>query len=252
MTTGRLVEVEFTRTCGYYYLFNTFKKEILVHLFVNGSFEGFKIAKNGMLENDYYDHYLDKLNETWLKNESEYTDDDMYVDITYSTPRSYLYSSDRRGIEFLEPTGKELEKEKHLFNYGGLATQEDRHQIELPSSTNDDVKDLFNQGYDADTILNTLPNIASDYDDREEENSIGHCLTTEGYLVDGKDDLDTYTGPIVREYNENMYLFTPLTVDLFKQNVYMNVKYPSENFKVQRNVITRLNNVKFKNAVELY
>lgn len=252
MTTGRLVEVEFTRTCGYYYLFNTFKKEILVHLFVNGSFEGFKIAKNGMLENDYYDHYLDKLNETWLKNESEYTDDDMYVDITYSTPRSYLYTSDRRGIEFLEPTGKELEKEKHLFNYGGLATQEDRHQIELPSSANEDVKDLFNQGYDADTILNILPNIASDYDDREEENSIGHCLTTEGYLVDGKDDLDTYTGPIVREYNENMYLFTPLTVDLFKQNVYMNVKYPSENFKVHRNVIPRLNNVKFKNAVELY
>jgi hypothetical protein len=111
---------------------------------------------------------------------------------------------------------------------------------------------LFNQGYDADTILNTVPNIASDYDDREEENSIGHCLTSEGYLVDGNDDLDTYTGPIIREYNENMYLFTPLTVDLFKQNVYMNVKYPSENFKVHRNVIPRLNNVKFKNAVELY
>lgn len=252
---GYIIEVDFTRTCGYYYLFNSFKKEILVHLFVNGSYEGFSVAKNGMLNNDYYDHYLDKLNETWKKNEKDYTDEDMYVDITYTSPRSYLYTVDKRYLTIVEPTGTELEKEKHLFNYGDLHTQDDGNQSEFPSKSNIKVKELFMQGYTADQILEMLPDIAEDYDDRaddeESEYSIGHYLTTEGYLSDGS-DLDSYSGPIVREYNENMYIYTPLTIDLFRQNVYMDLKYPSENFRVHRNVIPRLNNVKFKNAVELY
>ena len=80
-------------------------------------------------------------------------------------------------------------------------------------------------------------------------------LTTEGYIIDVlKDtlDMDYYTGEIVRNYSEKMYLYTPLTVDLFRQNVYLNLKYPSLNFKVLRNVVPRLNNVKFKNAIDLY
>ena len=256
---GYVVEVNFIRTCGYYYLFNSFKKEILVHLFVNGSYEGFEIAKTGMKNNEYYDHYLDKLRETWEKNEKDYSDEDMYVDITYSSPRSYLYTIDKRYLTLVEPTGEELELEKHLFNYGDLHIQDDGHYVEYPSSANDKVKELFMKGYSADDILRLVPEIAKDYDDRkdDEEKSdvekrvVGHYLTTEGYLSDGS-DLDEYTGPIVREYNENMYLYTPLTVDLFRQNVYMDLKYPSENFRVHRNVIPRLNNVKFKNAVELY
>ena len=65
-------------------------------------------------------------------------------------------------------------------------------------------------------------------------------------------DVDYYTGEVVRDYNESMYEYTPLTVDMFRQNVYLNVKYPSLNFKVLRNVIPRLNNVKFKNSTETY
>ena len=80
-------------------------------------------------------------------------------------------------------------------------------------------------------------------------------ITTEGYVIDTLEDVsdvDYYTGEVVRDYNESMYEYTPLTVDMFRQNVYMNVKYPSLNFKVLRNVIPRLNNVKFKNSTETY
>lgn len=186
---GYVVEIQFSRTCGYYYLFNGYKKEILIHLFVNGEYDGFTTASNGIRTNEYYEHYLDELNQTWIDNESVITDDSMYSDITYTTPRSYLYTTDRKYLVSIEPTGNETEK--------------------------------------------------------------GYYLTTEGYLVD-ETETDTYTGPIVREYNENMYKYTPLNLDLFKQNVYLNVKYPSENFKVHKNLIPRLNKVTFKNAVEVY
>ena len=217
LNEGYVVEVEFKRTCGYYYVFNSFKKEILVHLFVNGDYEGFSVASTGMRSNEYYEHYLDGFSNTVETSESELTDDVMYVDTTYTTPRSYLYTTDRKYLVSIEPTGKELEQEKHLFNYDqyGIRNEE--------------------------------------LDNREDETGEekGHYLTTEGYLIDETEE-SPYTGPIVRPYNENMYVYTPLTLDLFKQNVYMNVKYPSENFHVHRNLIPRLNNVKFKNAVEVY
>jgi hypothetical protein len=262
MPTGGVVEVSFVRTCGYYYLFNTFRKEILIHLFVTGSYEGFSIAKNGMKNNEYYDHYLDELGETWAQNESEFNDETLGIDITYSSPRSYLYTTDRRYLVTSEPTGKELEAEKHPFNYGVLGDngeviqyQSDGKGYEIPSAYNERVKEALRSGLTINEILERYPGIASDTDDRddpEESSSVshGHYLTTEGYLSEGEEDF--YSGPIVRQYNENMYLYTPLTVDLFRQNVYLNVNYPSENFKVHRNVIPRLNNVKFKNAVELY
>lgn len=215
---GNIISVRFERTCGYYYLFNNFKKEILIHLFVNGDFEGFNTASTGMRSNSYYDTYLEQMNSTWKTQEKDLTDDDSFIDVTYSMPRSYLYTSDRMYLVSVEPTGAELEEEKHLFNYD---------QTGLKNDTEDDRTDP------------------------EEENSIGHYLTTEGYLIDETSDRP-YTGPIVRVYNENMYKYTPLNIDLFKQNVYLNLKYPSENFKLHRNVIPRLNNVKFKNANKLF
>lgn len=217
---GYVLEINFKRTCGYYYLFNGYKKEILVHLFVNGDSEGFTTASTGIRHNEYYEHFLDELMQTWERNEEVLSDDDMFIGITYTSPRSYLYTSDRRYLVSIEPTGKELEKEKHLYNYD---------QYGMRSDTEDD------------------------REDEEEGGGLtkGHYLTTEGYLIDEEGTLP-YTGPIVKNYNENMYKYTPLKLDLFKQNVYMNVKYNSENFKVQKNVIPRLNSVRFKNAVEVY
>jgi hypothetical protein len=189
LRVGYVVEVQFSRTCGYYYLFNGYKKEILVHLFVNGEYDGFSIASNGIRTNEYYDHYLDELNQTWVESESALTDESMYSNVTYTTPRSYLYTKDRKYLVSIEPTGNEMEQ--------------------------------------------------------------GYYLTTEGYLVDDESE-NVYTGPIIREYNDNMYKYTPLNLDLFKQNVYLSVRYPSENFKVHKNLIPRLNTVEFKNAVEVY
>ena len=95
---GQVLEIEFERTCGYYYLFNTFKKEILVHLFVNGDYEGFKEASNGLRYNKYYETYLDELSSVWNINENKIYDDTNFADITYSTPKAYLFTSDKKFI----------------------------------------------------------------------------------------------------------------------------------------------------------
>jgi hypothetical protein len=250
---GNIIEIEFERSCGYYYLFNSFKKEILVHLFVNGENEGFKVAETGMRTNEYYDHHLDEMNSVWNKQEKDFDDESNFIDITYTTPRSYFYTTDKRYLCTNEPIGDEMEEYPHLFNYDNNM---------LPSVTNEKVKELFEKGKTADEIFKELGNeIAKDFDDRsdpeelnsEDGNHRGHYLTSEGYIItDGDTGIDQYTGPVVRAYNKDMYYYTPLTVDLFKQNVYMNLSYPSENFKVHRNVIPRLNNVKFKNATNLY
>ena len=213
---GEILEVEFERTCGYYYLFNTFKKEILVHLFVNGEYEGFKDAANGMRSNKYYDTYLEELSSVWNINENKIYDDTNFVDITYSTPKAYLYTSDKKFITADEnETAMEAENISSNISTGTI--------IDNYSPANGKANTRF--------------------------------ITTEGYLIDVlKDtlDMDYYTGEMVRNYSEKMYLYTPLTVDLFRQNVYLNLKYPSLNFKVLRNIVPRLNNVKFKNAIDLY
>lgn len=214
---GKVLVVEFERTCGYYYLFNSFKKEILIHLFVNGDVEGFGISKNAMRYNKYYDAFNEELSSTWKEQESRVFDDTCYMDITYSTPRSYLTTSDRKYISF--------------------GTEQNALENTSPMT--------FNQ----DTLLGSYTTLNQTDEDK------GFYLTTEGYLVsDSGDfsDVSYYVGEIVRNYNEDMYEYTPLTFDLFRQNVYLNVKYPSFNFQVHKNVIPRLNNVKFKNASESY
>lgn len=288
---GDIVEVRFERTCGYYYLFNGFEKKILVHLFVNGDYSGFKTAANGM---DYptgdYDVLPDEVAQAWKKHEKEIHDDTPYIDITYSSPRSYLFTSDRRYLTCVEPTGTELEAEKHYMGYNedGIISEQSKQ-----------IRELLKEGKDFDEIREQhpelyegLPDDAREYEDiemyyniRNEDKTVkaeaieiknyidqgmtleevehshpelfqdlekvgglmGHYLTTEGYL-DIDDSEDKYSGPKIREYNEAMYLYTPLTTDLFRYNVYLNLKYNSLNFKVRNNVIPRLNKVRFVNA----
>lgn len=216
---NNIIEVEFTRTCGYYYLFNTFKKEILVHLFVNGDYEGFEYAVNGIKENKFYDVHLEEVASVFNTNETKIYDDTNYVGITYSSPVSYLCTSDKKYITTDESGEDGIE---HDYS-------------DLPEK--------------AQSILNSLNYIPVN------GKTDNRYITTEGYLIDTEkdvSDVDYYTGEIVRDYCESMYEYTPLTYDLFRQNLYLDLKYPSLNFKVLRNVIPRLNNVKFKNAVEEY
>lgn len=238
---GDIVEVRFERTCGYYYLFNGFEKKILVHLFVRADESGFLHAENGM---DYptgeYDVLPEKVAQAWKKHEKDLHDDDSFIDITYSSPRSYLFTSDRRYMVCEEPTGEELEEEKHYLAYNEDGTISDASR---------QIREYLKQGMTIDEIAGMYPDLIAESPDERlnEEPCNGHYLTTEGYLL--VDDYeDNYTGPKVREYNEAMYLYTPLTADLFRYNVYLNVKYNSLNFKVRGNVIPRLNSVKFVNA----
>lgn len=288
---GDIVEVRFERTCGYYYLFNGFEKKILVHLFVNGDYSGFERAANGM---DYptgdYDVLPDEVAQAWKKHEKDIHDDTPYIDITYSSPRSYLFTSDRRYLTCVEPTGTELEAEKHYMGYNedGIISEQSKQIRELLKEGKDfdEIREKFPKLYEG------LPDDAREYEDiemyyniRNEDKTVkaeaieiknyidqgmtleevehshpelfqdlekvgglmGHYLTTEGYL-DIDDSEDKYSGSKVREYNEAMYRYSPLTTDLFRYNVYLNLKYNSLNFKVRNNVIPRLNTVKFVNA----
>ena len=248
-----IITLTFTRTCGYYYLFNGFKKEILLHLFVNGMYDGFEIAKSGMTKNGYYDHYLEKLNETYRNAEPYINDETNYIDITYtqprsyifhSTPRSYLCTIDKMYLTSVEATGIELETEQHLFNH-------DQYGLPLVNTEyyNDYLSSVYNKFVTGeDRILDKASEYNYNYGGTDLN---GHYLTSEGYMSDNT-EFDNYCGPVLRAYNENIYLYTPLTFDLFKQNLYLNVKYPSENFKVMKNVIPRLHTVEFKNAVEIH
>lgn len=237
-----IVEVRFERTCGYYYLFNGFEKKILIHLFVRGDESGFILAENAMeYPTDEYDVFPEQVAHAWKKHEKDLHDDTPFVDITYSDPRSYLFTSDRRYMTCEEPTGEEMEREKHYlaYNEDGTITEQARQ-----------IREYLKRGLTFDTIASEYPELIAELPDDERQNEgshSGHYLTTEGYLVTDDTD-DPYTGPKVREYNEAMYLYTPLTADLFRYNVYLNIKYHSLNFKVRNNVIPRLNSVKFINA----
>ena len=218
LVIGDIVEIECTRTCGYYYLFNTFKKEILVHLFVNGDFEGFSELKNGLRTNDYYNIHLDEISSTWNTEESQINDKTNYIDITYTTPRGYLYTTDKRYI---------------------TTTADPMNDVD---TTN---KNSNLSQYNKNALLTG--------------SRARHYITTEGYIVNPDEEgynteyyNDEYYGEAIRDYNPNMYKYTLLKTDMFKQNLYLNIKYPSLNFRVIKNVIPRLNTAKFKNANEIY
>ena len=239
-SVGDVVEIRFERTCGYYYLFNNYEKNILIHLFVNNN-DVVRTAAEGLSDTEDYS-VLSEVKPSWKIHEAEILDDLMYNDITGTCPRSYLYTVDRRYLTCIEPTGTELETEPHYFAYNENGI----------SSVSSQIRDLVMEGKTFDdpevqTLLRRVP----DTDRREEGTQNGHYLTTEGYLLTDEDST-TYTGPKIREYNEAMYLYSPLSRQMFRENVYLNLKYDSLNFKVRNNVIPRLNSVKFIDATVQY
>jgi hypothetical protein len=177
----------------------------------------------------------------------------MFNDITFSDPRSYLVTGDKKYMVTIEPTGKELESEPHYMAYNEDGTITEVSRL---------IRELLKQGKTFDQIFEEHPEYlqelesleAQTLDGRDDESnekvSFGHYLTTEGYLVE--DDEDIYSGPKVREYNEAMYLYSPLTTDMFKRNVLLNIKYNSLNFKLRQNVIPRLRKVEFINGTSEY
>lgn len=179
--------LECNQFCGFYYLFNSYKKEILIHLFIDASTSGLLLYTKGevalMKDNYLYsldEKYLFSNTEHYLVSEEQITTDTKYIETIDTTPRSYLYSND---VSYLNSTDS-------------------------------------------------------------------YYLTTNGYALDNPNAVSIYSGPVVREINENMYLRSPLKADLFFRNRYLNLKYPSDSFKTLRNVIPMLKSVKFKDILD--
>lgn len=184
---GDEIEVTQNPICGFYYIFNSLKREILVHLLVDGSVNGFEQYMKGDLkavgkENYLFssdDFYFYSTTEEYLYCEAEYDPDQKYAEVKDITPKSYLYTVDN----------------KYLYT---------------PES---------------------------------------YYLTTEGYAVQDPNEVNSYTGSVVREVNENMYRNSPLKADLFFRNRYLNLDYNTKNFQTLKNVIPMLRKVEFHNII---
>lgn len=105
LATGDYLTVSTDQLCGYYYIFNTLKQEILIHMFVDGSEDvsGFDDAiKGSIISEDTKTSYLYTIDDYYM-----YTKDGYYMytegsvninkshaDSADTIPRTYLYSSD--------------------------------------------------------------------------------------------------------------------------------------------------------------
>lgn len=74
-------------------------------------------------------------------------------------------------------------------------------------------------------------------------------LTTEGYSIITEDQLNSSTGSIVKKISPSIYINSPLKMDLFRKNRYLNFNYNTKNFAVLKNVIPRLKRVTFQQGV---
>ena len=209
-----VIKITYTRLCGWYYIFNGFKKEILIHLFVNGNDEGFTRALEGFAKNKEGRRQLEGFSDTWATDEVDITEVTKYIDRTYTTPASYLYTKDERYLKTYENTSDPLTTKKK---------GEGIYDVLFTDGSNLEYK---------------------------------YYLTFDGYLVDpnNRDDYtnDVYFDQMIRAFDPCMYLDSPFTFDMFKIDRCLNLKYPSDNFRVIKNVIPRLHDVIFKNASKIH
>ena len=203
--------VEAEAQAGWYYLFNSFRKEILIHLFVDGTKSGFHISLAGDWSQDP---------EANTKENYLYSYDSNYL---HSEDDDYLYT---RAIEY-----GDYDPDFKVESMGDNYTQG-----EANLSSSDSYIDTTSTQPRA--FLTTL--------DGGILTSVDHWfLTTNGYIITDETERNSYTGPIVREINKYMYLRSPLKYDLFYRNRYLNLRYLSSSFALIRNVIPLLNKVEF-------
>ena len=74
-------------------------------------------------------------------------------------------------------------------------------------------------------------------------------LTTEGYSIISEDQINATTGKIYKRISPTLYTSSPIKMDLFRKNRYLNFSYKSPNFALMKNVIPRLKRVTFKQGV---
>lgn len=97
------ITVETSQICGYYYIFNNLKQEILVHLFVDGSVSAFddytRESISGITEKTSYlytldDYYMYTADNYYLYTEGKTSKNATHVVTSEVIPRTYMYSSD--------------------------------------------------------------------------------------------------------------------------------------------------------------
>lgn len=126
---GDVLRIKAEAQAGWYYLFNSGKKEIMVHLFVDGTRSGFSISLAGdwskdpsadlterylytyddyygTSEDSYY-HYtdaltVDNLSDNWTSDEASLRSDDSYVETTGTQPRAFLTTLDGGTLSSLD------------------------------------------------------------------------------------------------------------------------------------------------------
>lgn len=73
-----------------------------------------------------------------------------------------------------------------------------------------------------------------------------YYITTEGFVVQGEEELTAITGNIIRAVTPELYTMSSLKRELFDTPRYMNFNYASPNFRVYKNIIPRLKSVTFQ------
>lgn len=76
-----------------------------------------------------------------------------------------------------------------------------------------------------------------------------YYLTTEGYSVISEDQINATTGKIFKKISPALYINSPIKMDLFRKNRYLNFDYNSPNFALKKNILPRLKRVTFAQGV---
>jgi len=74
----------------------------------------------------------------------------------------------------------------------------------------------------------------------------GMYITTLGYTLTNTSQVTSITGPVLKTISSELYVSSPLSLELFERNRYLNLNYNSPNFEIGRNLMPVLNSVRFK------
>lgn len=225
---GKILEVDHNGFCGFYYLFNSYTKEILIHLFVDDTVSGYRDEALSSNSNDPNADY---------KNCYFYTSTDNYL---YSNTQHYFYS---------EAKLKDVQNYAELANFvpkGGMTYDFNRSNASKldPSTVLTGSSGSFSSSdYSMDN--KSVSYLYSNNENTYYSNETNY-ITLNGYTLDSDENTNVYTGAIVKAINKTMYKRSALKMDLFKNNRNLNLVYKSPNFKVIKNVIPKLRSVTFE------
>ena len=225
---GKILEIEHNGFCGFYYLFNSYTKEILIHLFVDNSVSGYRDEALSSNANDPDADY---------KNCYFYTETDNYL---YSNTQHYFYSEAKlKDVQNYAELANFVPKGGMTYDFARTGSGELDPSIHLTGSSGSYTSSDYSMDNKSVSYLYT------DNPNAYYSNETNY-ITLNGYTLDSDKKTNVYTGAIVKAINKIMYRRSAIKMDLFKTNRNLNLVYKSPNFKVIKNVIPRLRSVTFE------